>query len=56
MVGRNSSLRMAHQPFVRERNRVKSAEEQRIHRLEDKLHRKHEVLSELLEEHIHLKK
>lgn len=42
--------------FVRENNKVKSAEEQRIHHLEDKLRRKHEVLSELLEEHLQLKK
>ena len=34
----------------------RQVEEQRIHQLEDKLRRKHEVLSELLEEHIQLKK
>ena len=32
------------------------AEEKRIRELEEKLRRKHEVLSELLEEHIQLKK
>jgi len=32
------------------------AEERRIRELEEKLRRKHEVLSELLEEHIQLKK
>ncbi|MDO9263379.1 MAG: transposase [Desulfosalsimonadaceae bacterium] len=42
--------------FTRENNRAKGVEEQRIHQLEDKLRRKHEVLSELLEEHIQLKK
>jgi hypothetical protein len=31
-------------------------EEQRIQQLEDKLRRKHEVLSELMEEHVKLKK
>jgi hypothetical protein len=31
-------------------------EEKRIRNLEDKLRRKHEVLSELMEEHIKLKK
>lgn len=31
-------------------------EEKRIQQLEEKLHRKHEVLSELMEEHIKLKK
>ena len=42
--------------FVRESSRQKRAEEQRIQQLEDKLRRKHEVLSELMEEHIKLKK
>ncbi len=34
----------------------KRKEQQRIQQLEDKLRRKHEVLSELMEEHIKLKK
>jgi hypothetical protein len=38
-----------------ERNR-KRTEEARIQQLEDKLRRKHEVLSELMEEHVKLKK
>ena len=38
-----------------ERNR-KRGEEARIQQLEDKLRRKHEVLSELMEEHVKLKK
>lgn len=43
--------------FVREGNEGKKhAEEKRIRELEEKLRRKHEVLSELLEEHIQLKK
>lgn len=42
--------------FVRDTGRQKRAEEQRIQQLEDKLRRKHEVLSELMEEHIKLKK
>ena len=42
--------------FAAENNNSKKVEEQRIHQLEAKLHRKHEVLSELLEEHILLKK
>jgi len=42
--------------FVREGSREKRIEEQRIQHLEDKLRRKHEVLSELMEEHIKLKK
>ncbi len=42
--------------FALENKNSKKAEEQRIHQLEDKLRRKHEVLSELLEEHIQLKK
>lgn len=43
--------------FAREGKEGKEqAEEKRIHELEEKLRRKHEVLSELLEEHIQLKK
>jgi transposase-like protein len=42
--------------FVRDTSRQKRIEEQRIQQLEDKLRRKHEVLSELMEEHIKLKK
>lgn len=42
--------------FVRDTGRQKRAEEQRIQQLEDKLRRKHKVLSELMEEHIKLKK
>ena len=42
--------------FALENKNSKKAEELRIHQLEDKLRRKHEVLSELLEEHIQLKK
>ena len=42
--------------FAPENKNVKKVEEQRIHQLEEKLRRKHEVLSELLEEHIQLKK
>lgn len=42
--------------FVRENRRTKKAEEQRIQHLEEKLRTKHEVLSELMEEHIKLKK
>jgi len=42
--------------FAPENINSKKVEEQRIHQLEEKLHRKHEVLSELLEEHILLKK
>lgn len=43
--------------FVREGKEGKrQAEERRIRELEEKLRRKHEVLSELLEEHIQLKK
>lgn len=42
--------------FVRDTSRQKRVEEQRIQQLEDKLRRKHEVLSELMEEHIQLKK
>ncbi|WP_310601469.1 transposase [Desulfobulbus sp.] len=42
--------------FAREVKVDRRVEDQRIQRLEDKLRRKHEVLSELLEEHIQLKK
>lgn len=42
--------------FVRDTGRQKRVEEQRIQQLEAKLARKHEVLSELMEEHIKLKK
>ena len=42
--------------FTRDQTREKSAEAIRIKQLEDKLQRKHEVLSELMEEHINLKK
>jgi transposase-like protein len=42
--------------FIRDQAREKSAEAVRIKQLEDKLQRKHEVLSELMEEHINLKK
>lgn len=42
--------------FTRNQNSEKSAEAARIKQLEDKLQRKHEVLSELMEEHINLKK
>ena len=42
--------------FTRDNNRLKRLEEQRIQHLEEKLRRKHEVLSELMEEHIKLKK
>ena len=42
--------------FVRDTGRQKRVEEIRIQQLEDKLRRKHEVLSELMEEHIQLKK
>jgi transposase-like protein len=42
--------------FAAENKNSKKVEELRIHQLEEKLHRKHEVLSELLEEHILLKK
>ena len=42
--------------FTRDQTREKSAEAVRIKQLEDKLQRKHEVLSELMEEHINLKK
>jgi transposase-like protein len=42
--------------FARGNNSQKRVEEKRIEQLEDKLRRKHEVLSELMEEHIKLKK
>ena len=42
--------------FVRDAGHQKRIEEKRIQQLKDKLCRKHEVLSELMEEHIHLKK
>jgi len=42
--------------FVRDTSHQKRVEEARIQQLEDKLRRKHEVLSELMEEHIKLKK
>jgi len=42
--------------FVREDHPQKRIEEARIQQLEAKLVRKHEVLSELMEEHIKLKK
>ncbi len=42
--------------FIRDNGRHKRIEEQRIQQLEAKLRRKNEVLSELMEEHIQLKK
>lgn len=42
--------------FVRDERNRKRTEEARIQQLEDKLRRKHEVLSELMEEHVKLKK
>jgi len=42
--------------FVKDERKNKRIEEQRIQQLEDKLRRKHEVLSELMEEHVKLKK
>lgn len=42
--------------FVRDERGKKRTEEARIQHLEDKLRRKHEVLSELMEEHVKLKK
>jgi transposase-like protein len=42
--------------FVRDTSRQKRVEELRIQHLEEKLRRKHEVLSELMEEHVKLKK
>ncbi len=42
--------------FGRNERSRKRSEEARIQQLEDKLRRKHEVLSELMEEHVKLKK
>jgi transposase-like protein len=42
--------------FTHDSRAQKRTEEQRIKQLEDKLLKKHEVLSELMEEHIKLKK
>jgi len=42
--------------FARSESGVKRQEEQRIHKLEAKLQQKNEVLSELMEEHVKLKK
>ena len=42
--------------FARDENRQNRAETIRIQQLEGKLQRKHEVLSELMEEHVKLKK
>ena len=42
--------------FVKDNSRQKKAEEKRIQKLEAKLQTKNEVLSELMEEHIQLKK
>lgn len=42
--------------FFRSQNGPKTADANRIQQLEDKLQRKHEALSELVEEHIKLKK
>lgn len=42
--------------FVKETSRKTRLEEERIVALEQKLQRKHEVLSELMEEHLRLKK
>ena len=42
--------------FVKDNSRQKKAEERRFQKLEAKLQTKNEVLSELLEEHIQLKK
>lgn len=42
--------------FTKETSRKKRLETERIAALEQKLQRKHEVLSELMEEHIRLKK
>jgi transposase len=42
--------------FIRDTGLQKRKEEQRIEQLEAKLRRKNEVLSELMEEHIQLKK
>jgi transposase len=42
--------------FKKDDHSSKRKEQQRIQQLEDKLRKKHEVLSELMEEHIKLKK
>ncbi len=42
--------------FAKETSRKKRLETERIEALEQKLQRKHEVLSELMEEHLRLKK
>ena len=42
--------------FIRDNGRQKRKDEQRIEQLEAKLRRKNDVLSELMEEHIQLKK
>jgi transposase-like protein len=42
--------------FTRDNNRLNRAETMRIQQLENKLQRKNEVLSELMEEHVKLKK
>ena len=42
--------------FEKDNSRQKKAEDKRIQKLEAKLQTKNEVLSELMEEHIHLKK
>jgi transposase-like protein len=42
--------------FKKEERSSKRKEQERIQQLEEKLRRKHEVLSELMEEHIKLKK
>ena len=47
---------MAPPPFEKANGHQKSAEKKRIEQLEAKLQTKNEVLSELMEEHIQLKK
>lgn len=42
--------------FIKKESTCKQKEQKLIEHLEDKLRRKHEVLSELMEEHIKLKK
>ena len=42
--------------FIRNENAGTQKADERIQRLEEKLRRKHEVLSELMEEHVKLKK
>jgi transposase-like protein len=42
--------------FIRNEKEYKSKADEHIHKLEEKLRRKHEVLSELMEEHVKLKK